>query len=75
MKDNNKLSKGNKNLDYSLPEYKAILFGIGGLEPCFPIYLRSQNPKTLENLMRNPYLAIIIQIENYIPAFFVFYLH
>ena len=64
MKDDNKLSQGNKNSDCSLLEYKAVFYGINGLEPCFSIYLSSWNPKELENLIRNPYLAIISQIYN-----------
>jgi hypothetical protein len=53
MKDDNKLSQGNKNSDYSLLEYNAVLFGIDGLEPCFSIYMSSRNSKMLENVMRN----------------------
>jgi hypothetical protein len=45
MKDSNKLSQGTEKSDYSLLEYRAILFGIDGLEPCFLVYFSSRNPK------------------------------
>ena len=45
MKDSNKLSQGTEKSDYSLLEYRAILFGIDGLEPWFLVYFSSRNPK------------------------------
>jgi len=42
---NNKLSQGTEKSDCNILEYKAILFGINGLERCFSIYFTSQNPK------------------------------
>ena len=45
MKDNNKLLQDTEQSDYSLLEYRAILFGIDSLEPCFSIYFSSRNPK------------------------------
>ena len=68
MMDNNKLLKGTEKSDYSLLEYRAMLFGINSLEPCFSIYFSSRNPKTYSTR----HITSNIKLNTNI---FIFYLH